>query len=289
MRVFVLGATGRVGSAITDELLSHDYSVLALARSDEAERSLNGKGVEVVLGELRDPTPWQAVIHDVDAIIHVAATFGDDMGDVDRRVVRALIDEGEKAIKSIRFIFTGGCWLYGGTGDAVATEKSPFNPMLCFAWMVENGKAIMAADCFDSIIIHPAMVYSRDGGVVSRFIESTRKAGRVEVWGSLNIRWPVVHQKDLAVAYRLALEHGKAGEHYNVAAQEGVVVADIVDAIGQRFGVTAEPFVRDVSDVVAEHGDWAAGPALDQQMSGDWAAQELGWHPTVTDMISAIR
>lgn len=289
MRVFILGATGQIGSAIADELLAHDYSVVALARSDETEHALTAKGADVVRGDLLDPTPWQAVIHDVDAIIHAAATFGDNMGDVDNRLVQSLIKEGKKTGKSSRFIFTGGCWLYGETGDAVATEKSPFDPIPSFAWMIENGKAVMEADCFEGIVIHPAMVYFRDGGVISRFINSAEKAGRVEVWGSLNTRWPVVHQKDLAVAYRLALEKGQPGEHYNVASEEGVMVADMVDVIGQRFAITTEPFVRNVSDVIAEQGDWAAGPALDQQMSGAKAMSELGWRPTVTDMISNIR
>jgi len=111
VRVFILGATGRVGSAITDELISHSHTIVALARSDTAEKSLADKGADVVRGDLRTPGPWQGTIHDVDAIIHAAVTFGDDMGDVDRRMVQALIEEGENLTRPARFIFTGGCWL----------------------------------------------------------------------------------------------------------------------------------------------------------------------------------
>jgi len=63
----------------------------------------------------------------------------------------------------------------------------------------------------------------------------------------------------------------------------------MIDVIGRRYAVSAEPLVRDVSDVVAEHGDWAAGPAIDQQISGDKAASALGWQPKHTDILSVIR
>jgi len=288
MKVFLLGATGNVGSAITDELLAHDYPVIALARSDESERTLAEKGVSVVRGDLRKPDAWQAIVHDVDAIIHAAATFDEDMGEVDRRMVQALIEEGGKAARSIKFIYTGGCWLYGETGDTIATEHTSFSPLPSFAWMTENGEMVMRADCFDGLIVHPAMVYNRDGGVISRYIDSAEKTGQVEIWGSLDTRWPVVHQKDLAVAYRLALENGRAGEHYNIAAEKGVMVSHMAEVIGQRYSLTSPPLVRDITEVIAEQGAWAAGPALDQQMSGEKALSELGWHPTTGAMLLEI-
>jgi len=289
MRVFILGATGSIGSAITEELLAHDHMVSALARSEIAENKLHHLGVKTIRGDLREPCAWVHCLHDVDAIVHVAATFTDDMGEVDRHLVQTIIDESSRTVRPIRFIYTGGTWLYGETGDSVATEDTAFNPLPSFAWMVENGQRILNASNLDGMILHPAMVYHRNGGVLDRFLTSGAEKGCIEVWGSCDTHWPVVHQRDLAVAYRLALENGLPSESYNVSAESGVRVGDIVDVLQQRMRLHTPPKIRPGAEVVAEQGDWAAGPVLNQRMSGSKAMRDLGWQPTITDILAHIR
>lgn len=288
MKVLILGATGLIGSAITDDLVRHGHQVLALARSPVAEEALSVKNVDIVRGDLRDPGSWSDRIGAVEAVIHVAATFSDDMGAVDHKVVAALIASAQAGRTKTRFLYTGGCWLYGETGDHVADEKTPFKPINAFSWMVDNSRLVLEADCFETMILHPGMVYDRDGGAVGRFVSEAQTSGRLEVWGSLETRWPVVHSSDVASAYRLVLEKGVPGTSYNIAAQEGVVVGQIAQAVAHRFGLTAEPDVRGLDDIVAEQGDWAVGPTLDQQMSGQTLRETLGWKPVRTDILSVI-
>lgn len=99
MRVLLLGATGFIGSAIIPELLEYGHSIIALARSDTADQQLASIGVNVVRGDLREPEKWSKYIHEVDAVIHVAATFTDDMGDVDRKVIEELVAQGKRSLK----------------------------------------------------------------------------------------------------------------------------------------------------------------------------------------------
>jgi len=158
MRVFIMGATGDIGHSIVPELIAHGHEIVALARSDASQAKLAAKNITVVRGDLRAPLDWCRIVHEVEAIIHVAGTFSDDEGDVNHHLVSALIAEASRAEHRIRFIYTGGCWLFGETGDEIADEKSEFDPLPAFKWVVENSRRVFDAACFETMMIHPAMV-----------------------------------------------------------------------------------------------------------------------------------
>lgn len=72
MRVFVTGASGWIGSAITAELLAAGHQVVGLARSDESAAAIASAGVEVQRGDLTDLASLRAGAEGADGIIHTA-------------------------------------------------------------------------------------------------------------------------------------------------------------------------------------------------------------------------
>ena len=227
MRILILGATGSIGTSVAAELKFHGHQVIALARSAKSQKTLETLSYEVVQGDIRTPANWSEIVHSVDAIVQVAVTFTDDM----RAVDRCLIEELHRAIEQrpipLRFIYTGGSWLYGATGGTVADETTPFQPIASFAWMVDNAAFVLAAEKFNTVVIHPAMTYCQDGGIFSRFAEHAATQRNIEIWGNLDVRWPLVHRDDLATAYRLMLERPDLTGHFNVSAEEGVRVGEL--------------------------------------------------------------
>ncbi|KJC44029.1 hypothetical protein UP09_16230 [Bradyrhizobium sp. LTSP885] len=283
MRIFVTGGTGTIGSAVVRELIARSHLVFALARSDEAATRLAGWGAIPVGGDMTAPEQWTATLPDIDTFVHAACDFSPQMETIERRLLDVLLPALASQPRDIRFIYTGGCWLFGATGEAIATEDTPFRPLPAFAWMIAHLQRVMAAPGIHGIVIHPAMVYEPAGGVFSRFAREASEARAVRVVASEAVRWPLVHSEDLAVLYALALAHAPAGSSYIGAAIEGWQVGRIARAFARQSGGPEDPAIVSPDAIAAELGDWAKGYALDQRLSGAKARRDLGWRPTHLD------
>jgi nucleoside-diphosphate-sugar epimerase len=284
VRVFVLGGTGTIGSAVVRELVARGHDVSGLARSDAAAAKLREFGATPLAGDIAAPEHWAAGLPLLDAVIHAACEFNTAMGAIDRRLLDGLLPALAAQPKTPRFIYTGGGWLFGPTGGVIATEATPFCPLPAFAWMVPQLRRVLEAPAVDGIVIHPAMVYATTGGVLARFARDAVERDAVRVVASEKVRWPLVHSEDLAELYALALEGAPARASYIGAAIDGLAVGRIARAFARRFGTRrADPEIISTEAIVAEFGDWANGYALDQRLSGAKARWELGWRPKHLD------
>jgi nucleoside-diphosphate-sugar epimerase len=289
LRAFVLGGTGVIGSAIVPALIARGHSVLGLARSDASAARLAEYGATPIAGDIAEPEPWTERLPPIDAVVHAACDVGTDMGAIDRRLLDVLLPSLTSQPSRPRFIYTGGCWLFGATADDVGTEATPYRPLPAFAWMVPNLQRVLAATGITGMVIHPAMVYAAAGGVFRRFAKDAAERGAVRVVSGEGVRWPLVHAEDLADLYVLALEGAAAGSSYIGAAIEGVSVGQIARAFAKRFNTgKQEPEVVPTEMIATELGEWARGYALDQRLSGGKARRELGWRPRHLDPVGEI-
>lgn len=285
MLVLVLGGTGLIGSAVLEELKARGHRVLALARSNASAERAAHLGAAVLRGDLATPEIWVRALPPVDAVIHAAADFDSEMAKIDRRLLDVLLPHLAVQPQKSRFLYTGGNWLFGATGDIVATEESMFAPLPAFAWMVPQLQRARESGAVDGIIIHPAMVYdSSGGGVFRRFGREAIERPAVRVVGSESVHWPLVRNDDLAALYALALESAPSGSTYMGVSIDAFPVGRIARAFARRFRTPCiEPEIISADVIADECGDWARGYALDQQLSGAKGRRELGWAPRALD------
>ncbi len=264
MRIFLTGASGYIGGAVAEALMQSGHSVVGMARSAEQAEKLTAKGIEAQRGDLRDAASLEAGARATDAVIHTAAVMTPDAGDVDRAAVTALLRG--LAGSGRPFVYTSGCWVIGNTGDRIADEDTPVAPTPLVAWRPAVERMVLEADGVKGIVIRPAMVYGRGGGLTMMFVGSPR------VIGDGNNRWAMVHADDLADLYVRAL--GAAGGTLLFAADgPSVRVRDIAAAAGAGRKLEFVP----LETARESMGAFADALVLDQQISGERAKRTVGW------------
>ena len=72
MRVLVTGASGWIGSATVDELLSNGHEVVGLVRSEAAATTLAAQGATPLRGDLDDLDALRKGSDDAEAVVHLA-------------------------------------------------------------------------------------------------------------------------------------------------------------------------------------------------------------------------
>ncbi len=103
--ILVVGATGYLGGRVCRELVAQGRPVTAMVRTgDDAARldPLRAAGVELVEGDLKDPTSLERACQGKDAVISTASSSishqsGDTIDTVDRDGQRHLVDAAEAA------------------------------------------------------------------------------------------------------------------------------------------------------------------------------------------------
>lgn len=290
MRVFITGATGFIGTALTKELLAAGHQVLGLTRSDEGAVALAAAGAEVHRGSIQDLDSLKAGAAQTDATVHLAfnhdfSTFMQNCED-DRRVIEALAETLTGTDKP--FIVTSGTAITQGDDGQPATEdgvpmSSAMNPR---AASEEACRAAAAEGVNVSVVRLPQVHDPVKQGLISYLIQVARDKGVVAYLGDGSSRWPAAHVSDVARLYRLVLEKAERGAIYNAVAEEGVTNRDIAEVLGRRLELPVKSIGMD------EAGDYFGWMAMfagrDLAASSAKTREKLGWNPTGPTMLEDL-
>ena len=229
MRIAITGATGFLGTALTDALRTHGHEVVAARRDDSGDLRWSID---------RGFSPPEA-LSGYDAVVHLAgenlasgrwtparkASIMDSRVEGTRRVVEAL---RAASPRPATLVCASGISIYGDTGDREVDEGTPagegFLPEVAIAWEREA----LAAEALGVRVacMRMGVVLGRAGGALPKMLPAFRlgvggRLGSGEQW------MPWVHLDDAVAAFTHALVKDDLRGPVNVCAPGAVRNRDL--------------------------------------------------------------
>ena len=289
MKIFLTGATGFIGSQVVPQLIQGGHQVLGLTRSDAGAKQLVAAGAEAHRGDLEDPTTLRSGAENADAVIHCAfdhdfSRFAENC-QKDKRNIEAM---GEALAGSKRpLLITSGVGI-GSRGPGQLGTEDFFDEAHQHPRKISEstGNALLAQGLNVSFMRLPQVHDTRKQGLISPLVELARSKGRVAYLGEGKNRFAAAHVSDVALLYRLAIEHTEPGARWNAVAEEGVALKDISEAIGRSLKL---PVVSVSGDDAKDYFGWMMMFAgTDMIASSTITREKLGWKPVGPDLITDL-
>ena len=223
MNVFVIGATGFLGSHLAQRYLLDGHAVHGLSRSEEGDRKLAALGIKPIRGDAEKDDAYIEASRRADVIIHAPQLSLE----TEQASVQAILDVLKGTGRT--FFFTSGTGVlgqrtHGAWSEDTFAEDDPFVPPKPILMRVETENLVRAAGREKDVramVIRPPMIWGSKGcAVINQMNESIRKTGQVCYIGpGLNL-YSNVHVLDLVEVYMLATAKGVPGALYHAVSGE---------------------------------------------------------------------
>jgi nucleoside-diphosphate-sugar epimerase len=229
MKIFLTGGSGHLGSNLLRRLLRDGHEIVALAQENANNRGLTeglaNAPVQIVYGDVREPSSFAAAMKGCEVVFHTAALVvtkpGGDQLIYDINVVgtRNVLNAARQAGVR-RTVFTGSFSACGHTPGRPSTEEDRFYPFHVTmpyerskAWaefevlraVADGQDVVIATSC--SLIGGHDYIPSRMGRVIRDFANGKMRA---YVPGGFEF----VAAKDIAEGHVLAMQKGRTGQKY---------------------------------------------------------------------------
>ena len=290
MRVFVTGASGFIGRAVVPELVAAGHEVTGLVRSDASADAVTRLGATPHPGDLDDLVGIRVAAAAADGVVHLANKHDWAHPEVSNRAERAAVETISEALAGSDrpFVLAAGLALFGLGRPSTERDVNPAVGVDSPRGGAEN-LALQYADKGVRVVpvrFAPTVHGEGDHGFVAIIADTARRRGASIYPGDGTNRWPAVHRSDAARLVRLGLENAPAGTVLHAAAEEGVPVRQIAEALAGRLGVPAQSAPAD--QIVDELPFVGRFLAADIPATSQTTRDLLGWQPTGPTLLEDI-
>lgn len=270
--VIVIGATGFIGMYTVEELLENGKEVVAAGRNERLGAQLEEMGARFVRLDIVEPSDFDALpTEGVEGVILLAGLLPanatadleneENAADYFRVNVIGTINVLEwcrkhgirKVISNCSYSDVSGAW---GTGRVI-TEDEPRD----FKFTGDHAVYVISKNAANDVMEYynqqhgmqcawfrfpPVYGVGPHGTIlvngkpyksgIQTFIEKAQSGEDIELWGNPHITRDIVYVKDVARAYRMALESDKTYGLYNMTSGVALDLEDQARAVIDVFG-----------------------------------------------------
>jgi nucleoside-diphosphate-sugar epimerase len=245
MTVLVTGATGLLGSHLTELLVAQGERPRVLLQSGDSLNWLGEADVDVHWGDVRDRESLEAAVSGVDRVLHCAARTGPWGPDAEfqrtnvlglKTLVEVALTAGVQRLVHVSSITVHGNDV-GGTADETAPIRVEANP---YSRSKVAGERLLAGMIRDRgapvTIVRPGWIYGpRDSASFARFAGMIQR-GRMVMVGPGTNHVPLIYVRDAAQGVLLAAEAPRAaGRTYLLVNDQPVTQRDYLSAIAAEL------------------------------------------------------
>jgi dihydroflavonol-4-reductase len=264
-RVFVTGASGFIGGALTTRLLQRGDEVVGLGRSDLAAEKVAARGAEVARGDLLDEESLATGMVGCELAYHVAGVNSHCPPDPDM-MLRVNVGGADAAVRAAaragigRMVYTSSAASLGERRGTVGTEDCAHRGSYLSVYdrsKHEGEQAVFAAAAetgVDVVAVNPSSVQGppRTGGNGAILIAYLN--GKLPVFVDTQVS--VVDIQDCVEGHLLAAEHGESGRRYvlngaTLGSREALKIVSELSGVRDRVRMIPAPAAR-VAVAVAE-------------------------------------
>jgi uncharacterized protein (TIGR01777 family) len=243
MKIVITGASGFIGSLLTDHLWSQRHHLILLSRNPPRESNLTQQ--EWISWKPGAPGDWEQAIDGVDGIINLAGEpiAAKRWSDAQKEKIRfsrvestkALVKAVGKAVKKPKFLISASAvGYYGPRGDETITEETvPGNDYLarvCVDWEEEARKAESYG--IRVALVRTGIVLGKGQGALAKMVVPFKYFVGGPL-GSGNQWMPWIHIEDQIALLLFLIENQNARGPFNATAPNPVSMTEFCKTLGK--------------------------------------------------------
>jgi dihydroflavonol-4-reductase len=252
----VTGGTGFVGANLVRELLKDGRSVRVLARPGGDRRALDGLDVEIVDGDLLEPTSLRTAVRGVSTVFHAAADYR--LWAPDPSVIYRANVDGTRALLQAcaeagvgRVVYTSSVGALGIPKDgSLATEETPVTlddmvgPYKRSKFLGERVALEFARAGLPVVVVNPSAPIGPWDVKPTPTGQMIIDAVQGRLFAVVDTGLNLVHVRDVARGHILAEEKGRTGQKYILGHEDGNLSLAAIGTLIAEVSGCRRPRVR---------------------------------------------